>query len=129
MYNSTLTDEHIDNLESLAKLASEGPWGVDVQDNGSIFEISSADGKLDIAYAQQIPGDQKHAQRIINAKYIGAFNPTVTRKLIEGHRNNPVVSNPGAWNALSDAISALIESNTPEAQAVAVAWNNLRSGY
>lgn len=122
-----LSDEHIASLDSLIKLASEGPWVTDVNDNGAVFNVYAADTEMDIAIAQQIPRDTNNAQRIINAKYIAAFSPSVTRVLLDDRNTNPRRVNPKAWATLNQLISGLAEAGEPDSIELAKAWRAVNS--
>jgi hypothetical protein len=127
MSYSALSDERIAALDSLAKLATEGPWDTDVLGNGAVFNINTVDGELDIAIAQQIPRDVKSAQRIINAKYIAAFNPSVTRLLLEDRKANPIVARPEHWRALGDIIQGLLASGVDGTDELGKVWDQLNT--
>ena len=122
MTSCALSDERIASLDSLVKLASEGPWVTDVNDNGAVFNIYAADTEMDIAIAQQVPSDTNNAQRIINAKYIAAFSPSVTRVLLDDRMTNPRRAAPKAWATLNRLIAGLVEAGVPESEELAKAW-------
>jgi len=105
-----LTEETIDRLESLAKLATEGPWVVDALDNDAKFNIDVANGNIAVAQSQQVPGDHLNAQRTINAAYIAAANPQTVRCLLRERRLNPLIKGQAAWGRLNEAILSLLEA-------------------
>jgi hypothetical protein len=127
MTSCALSDERIASLDSLVKLASEGPWVTDVNDNGAVFNVYVADTEMDIAIAQQIPRDTNNAQRIINAKYIAAFSPSVLRVLLDDRKTNPRRVNPKAWATLNQLIAGFVEAGVPESEELAKAWRAVNS--
>ena len=127
MTSCALSDERIASLDSLVKLASEGPWVTDVNDNGAVFNVYAADTEMDIAIAQQIPRDTNNAQRIINAKYIAAFSPSVTRVLLDDRKTNPRRVDPQAWATLNQLIAGFVEAGVPESEELAKAWRAVNS--
>lgn len=65
-------------LKELAERATPGPWVVDAQQSGAIFNIESESGDLCIAMSQENPASTRlemNEQRRVNAEFIAAANP------------------------------------------------------
>ncbi|MBI6882662.1 hypothetical protein [Pseudomonas putida] len=75
------TLEDLEHLENLATAASEGPWQVDPQDMGTLFNVELPNGDP-LALAAPIVGDHKNQQRTANAAFIAGLNPSVVLALI-----------------------------------------------
>ncbi|EME0886779.1 ead/Ea22-like family protein [Pseudomonas aeruginosa] len=72
-------------LKELAERATPGPWVVDAQQSGAIFNIESESGDLCIAMSQENPASTRlemNEQRRVNAEFIAAANPQAILKLI-----------------------------------------------
>lgn len=72
-------------IKKLAKLATPGPWVVDAQQIGAIFNIETESGDLCIAMSQENPAPTKlemNEQRKVNAEFIAAANPRAILGLI-----------------------------------------------
>ncbi|HHX6500983.1 TPA: ead/Ea22-like family protein [Pseudomonas aeruginosa] len=72
-------------LKELAERATPGPWVVDAQQSGAIFNIESESGDLCIAMSQENPASTRlemNEQRRVNAEFIAAANPQAILGLI-----------------------------------------------
>jgi hypothetical protein len=72
-------------LKELAERATPGPWVVDAQQSGAIFNIESESGDLCIAMSQENPASTRlemNEQRRVNAEFIAAANPAAVLELI-----------------------------------------------
>ncbi|HCC4913449.1 TPA: ead/Ea22-like family protein [Pseudomonas aeruginosa] len=73
-------------LKELAELATPGPWVVDAQQSGAIFNIESESGDLCIAMSQENPASTRlemNEQRRVNAEFIAAANPQAILALLD----------------------------------------------
>ncbi|HCK4353401.1 TPA: ead/Ea22-like family protein [Pseudomonas aeruginosa] len=74
------------NLKELAERATPGPWVVDAQQSGAIFNIESESGDLCIAMSQENPASTRlemNEQRRVNAEFIAAANPQAILALLD----------------------------------------------
>ncbi|WP_258152898.1 MULTISPECIES: ead/Ea22-like family protein [unclassified Pseudomonas] len=72
-------------LKELAERATPGPWVVDAQQSGAIFNIESESGDQCVAMSQENPAPTRlemNEQRRVNAAFIAAANPQAILKLI-----------------------------------------------
>ncbi|HBP6017198.1 TPA: ead/Ea22-like family protein [Pseudomonas aeruginosa] len=73
-------------LKELAERATPGPWVVDAQQSGAIFNIESESGDLCIAMSQENPASTRlemNEQRRVNAEFIAAANPKTVLALLD----------------------------------------------
>ncbi|HEJ9917878.1 TPA: ead/Ea22-like family protein [Pseudomonas aeruginosa] len=73
-------------LKELAERATPGPWVVDAQQSGAIFNIESESGDLCIAMSQENPASTRlemNEQRRVNAEFIAAANPQAILALLD----------------------------------------------
>lgn len=87
-------------LKELAERATPGPWVVDAQQSGAIFNIESESGDLCIAMSQENPASTRlemNEQRRVNAEFIAAANPQAILALLD------------EIDGLSDELSACTE--------------------
>lgn len=73
-------------LKELAERATPGPWVVDAQQSGAIFNIESKSGDLCIAMSQENPASTRlemNEQRRVNAEFIAAANPQAILALLD----------------------------------------------
>ncbi|EPD2101821.1 ead/Ea22-like family protein [Pseudomonas aeruginosa] len=72
-------------LKELAERATPGPWVVDAQQSGAIFNIESESGDQCVAMSQENPAPTRlemNEQRRVNAAFIAAANPKAILGLI-----------------------------------------------
>ncbi|MGU0777986.1 ead/Ea22-like family protein [Pseudomonas aeruginosa] len=73
-------------LKELAERATPGPWVVDAQQSGAIFNIESESGDLCIAMSQENPASTRlemNEQRRVNAEFIAAANPQAILAMLD----------------------------------------------
>ncbi|HBO1515846.1 TPA: ead/Ea22-like family protein [Pseudomonas aeruginosa] len=87
-------------LKELAERATPGPWVVDAQQSGAIFNIESESGDQCVAMSQENPAPTRlemNEQRRVNAAFIAAANPKAILALLD------------EIDGLSDELSACTE--------------------
>lgn len=108
-------------LKELAERATPGPWVVDAQQSGAIFNIESESGDLCIAMSQENPASTRlemNEQRRVNAEFIAAANPQAILGLIaEVERLRADTSSMrGSLNAYSKSTKKLVKDGTRAAK-------------
>lgn len=77
----SITLEDLDQYESLALAATQGPWECDALELGTRYNIDTAEG-VSVALVAPMPGDRNNEERQANADFIAAMNPKTALALI-----------------------------------------------